>query len=89
MGAFAAGLWGTLLRPAAFEVQGEFVASAPGVLLVRHQAVAALGMGPMETMAIIAAPEQFAALDLRPGDRVRLAVRPRGDDLVLLWMRSE
>ena len=89
MGAFAAGLWGTLLRPAAFEVQGEFVASAPGVLLVRHPAMAALGMGPMETMAIIAAPEQFAALDLKPGDRVRLAVRPRGDDLVLLWIRSE
>jgi len=88
VGAFAAGLWGTVLRPAAFEVQGEFVASAPGLLLVRHQAVAALGMGPMETMAVIATPEQLAALDLKPGARVRLAVRPRGDDLVLLWIKK-
>ena len=58
MGAFAAGLWGTLLRPAAFEVQGEFVASAPGVVLVRHQAVAALGIanGPSYTQ-VLAGPD--------------------------------
>jgi hypothetical protein len=89
VGAFAAGLWGTLLRPAAFEVQGEFVASGPGVLLVRHQALTALGMGAMETMAVIATPEQLATLHLQPGARVRLGVRPRGDDLVLLWVRTD
>lgn len=88
MGAFAAGLWGTVLRPAAFEVQGEFVASAAGVILVRHQPIAALGMGAMETMAVLATPEQTTGLDLKPGDRVRLAVRPRGDDLVLVWIKK-
>jgi len=55
---------------------------------VRHEAVAALGMQAMATMAIVATPEQTSALDLRPGDRVRLAVRPRGDDLLLLWIKK-
>jgi hypothetical protein len=87
VGALAAGLWGTLLRPAAFEVHGDFVSTAPGVLLVRHPAVAALGMGPMETMAILATPEQLGALELKPGDRVRLGVRARGENLVLVWIR--
>jgi Cu/Ag efflux protein CusF len=86
--AFAAGLWGTILRPAAYEVRGELVARAPGLILVRHEAVAGLGMSAMETMAVTLTPEQAAALDLVPGDRVRLAVRPRGDDLVLVWIRK-
>ena len=86
---FAAGLWGTVLRPAAYEVQGEFIArAAPNLILVRHGAIAGLGMSAMETMAVSATPEQLAALDARPGDRVRLAVRPRGDDLVLLWIEK-
>src|SRR5207249_9623714 len=43
---FAAGLWGTVVRPAAYEVRGEDVArAAPDLLLIRHQAVTALGMG--------------------------------------------
>jgi Cu/Ag efflux protein CusF len=88
VGAFAAGLWGTVLRPAAFEVQGEFVATAAGVILVRHRPIAALGMGAMETMAVLATAEQTAGLDLKPGDHVRLAVRPRGDDLVLVWIKK-
>jgi hypothetical protein len=87
--AFAAGLWGTILRPAAYEVQGQVVArAAPNLLLVRHEAVAGLGMSAMETMAVSVTPEQLAPLDLKPGDRVRLAVRPRGDDIVLVWIEK-
>ena len=85
--ALAAGLWGTIVHPAAYEVRGEFVArAAPGVILVRHEAVSALGMSAMEMMAITAAPALVDPLGLRAGDRVRLAVRPRGDDLVLVWI---
>ena len=85
---FAAGLWGTVLRPAAYEVQGEVLdRAAPDLLLVRHEAISALGMSAMETMAVIVTSEQLAPLDLKRGDRVRLAVRPRGDDLVLVWIK--
>jgi hypothetical protein len=51
---------------------------------VRHEAVAALGMGRMELMAVTGDPALLDAAAPSPGDRVRLAVRPRGDDLVLL-----
>jgi hypothetical protein len=81
--ALAAGLWGTILRPAAYEVQGEFVArAAPDLILVRHEAVSALGMSSMEQMAVSVTPTQVDALALRPGDRLRLAVRQEGDRLV-------
>ena len=87
--AFAAGLWGTILRPAAYEVQGEILdVTAPDLLLVRHEAIIGLGMSAMETMAVSVTPEQLAPLDLKRGDRVRLAVRPRGDDLVLVSIRK-
>jgi hypothetical protein len=83
--AFAAGLWGTILRPAAYEVQGEFVARAgPDLILVRHEVIAPLGMSAMEQMAIAVTPVQIDSLDLKPGDRVRLAVRPEGDQLRLV-----
>jgi Cu/Ag efflux protein CusF len=83
--AFAAGLWGTILRPAAYEVQGEFVARAtPDLILVRHQTVAALGMSAMEQMAVSVTPAQVDPLGLKPGDLVRLAVRQHGERLVLL-----
>jgi hypothetical protein len=83
--AFAAGLWGTILRPAAYEVQGEFVARAtPDLILVRHETVAVLGMSAMEQMAVSVAPAQVDALGLKPGDRLRLAVRQEDDRLVLL-----
>ena len=83
--AFAAGLWGTLLRPAAYEVQGEFVArAAPDLILIRHETLAPLGMSAMEQMAISVTPAQVDPLGLAPGDRVRLAVRQDGDRLVLL-----
>jgi hypothetical protein len=82
---FAAGLWGTLLRPAAYEVQGEFVARpAPDLILVRHESIALLGMSAMEQMAISVTPAQVDSLVLAPGDRVRLAVRQEGDRLVLV-----
>ena len=58
--------------------------AAPDLLLVRHEAIAGLGMGAMETMAVRVTPGQLAELRLEPGDRVRLAVRPQGDDLVLV-----
>jgi Copper binding periplasmic protein CusF len=83
--AFAAGLWGTVLRPAAYEVQGEFVArAAPDLILVRHEVIAGLGMSAMEQMAVSVVPAQVDALALEPGDRIRLAVRQNGERLVLL-----
>jgi len=86
--AFAAGLWGTVLRPAAYEVQGEVLnRAAPDLLIVRHEAISGLGMTAMETMAVTVTPEQVAPLDLKSGDRVRLAVRPSGNDLVLVWIK--
>jgi len=82
---FAVGLWGTLLRPAAYEVQGEFVArTAPDLILVRHATIAPLGMSAMEQMAISVTPAQVDPLGLAPGNRVRLAVRQEGERLVLV-----
>jgi len=87
---FAAGLWGTVVRPAAYEVRGEVVArAAPDLLLIRHQAVTALGMGAMEMMAVRGAPAALDAARLSPGDRVRLAVRPAGDEITLVWVERE
>jgi len=87
---FAAGLWGTVVRPAAYEVRGEVVArAAPDLLLIRHQPIGALGMGAMEMMAVRGAPETLDAARLSPGDRVRLAVRARGDEIVLVWVERE
>jgi hypothetical protein len=83
--AFAAGLWGTILRPAAYEVRGEFVArAAPDLILVRHEKVDGLGMSAMEQMAVSVSPALVDPLALQPGDRVRLAVRQDDDRLVLL-----
>lgn len=85
LGAFALGLWGTVLRPAAYEVRGELVARPlPDTILVRHDPIAALGMEAMELMAVVGDPAMLDASGARVGDRVRLAVRPVGDQLVLL-----
>jgi hypothetical protein len=85
--ALAVGLWGTILRPAAYEVRGEFVARAkPTLILVRHEAVAGLGMTAMEQMAIEVRPDLVDPLGLTPGEPVRLGVRPEGDRVVLLWI---
>jgi Copper binding periplasmic protein CusF len=85
LAAFAAGIWGTVIRPAAYEVRGTIVARpSPDMLLVRHEPVAALGMNAMELMAISASPALLDPVGPRPGDRVKLAVRPRDDQLVLI-----
>jgi len=87
---FAAGLWGTVVRPAAYEVRGEVVArAAPELLLIRHQAVSALGMGPMELMAVRGTPSMLDAAAVKQGERVRLAVRPSGDELTLVWIEKD
>jgi hypothetical protein len=84
---FAAGLWGTVVRSPAYEVRGEVVArAAPDLLLVKHQAVTGLGMGPMEMMAVRADPAALDRAQLAPGERVRLAVRQSGDEIVLVWV---
>jgi Cu/Ag efflux protein CusF len=85
LAAFAAGIWGTVLRPAAYEVRGSIVARpAPDLLVVSHDAVQGLGMGAMELMAITAEPALLDAVGPKPGDRVKLAVRPQDDQIVLL-----
>jgi hypothetical protein len=85
LGAFAAGIWGTVLRPSAYEVRGTIVARpAPDLILVRHEPVAPLGMGAMELMAISAAPALLDPVAPAPGDRVKLAVRQEREQLVLL-----
>jgi len=85
LAAFAAGIWGTVIRPAAYEVRGTIVARpASDMLLVRHEPVAGLGMNALELMAISASPALLDPVDPRPGDRVRLAVRQRDTQLVLI-----
>jgi hypothetical protein len=85
LAALALGVWGTIVRPAAYEVRGELVARpAPEIIVVRHEAVAGLGMAAMELMAITGDPATIDAARVQPGDRVRLAVRPRDADLVLV-----
>jgi hypothetical protein len=85
LAAFAIGLWGTLLRPPAYEVRGVFVSRpSSDLILVRHEAIEPLGMPSMELMGIAVEGDQLAGLRLTPGDRVRLAVRAQGDRLVLL-----
>ena len=83
--AFALGLWGTIIRPAAYEVTGEFIGRPAGnLILIRHAPVEALGMGAMELMAVFGDPAQIDAAALVPGDRVRLAVRPVDGELTLI-----
>jgi Cu/Ag efflux protein CusF len=83
--AFALGLWGTIIRPPAYEITGEVVARpAANLILVRHAPVEALGMGAMELMAVFGEPAQLDAASLAPGDRVRLAVRNADGQLTLI-----
>jgi hypothetical protein len=83
--AFGVALWGTVLRPPAYEVRGEIVARpASNLILVRHEAIGALGMSPMELMAIFSDPALLDAADVAPGTRVRLAVRRKNDELTLI-----
>ncbi|PYN77112.1 MAG: hypothetical protein DMD97_10150 [Candidatus Rokuibacteriota bacterium] len=85
LAAFAVGIWGTVLRPAAYEVRGVLVARpTPDLIVVRHEPVAGLGMGAMELMAVSAEPALLDPLAPKAGDRVKLAVRQRDDRLILL-----
>ncbi|PYN17733.1 MAG: hypothetical protein DME05_03555 [Candidatus Rokuibacteriota bacterium] len=85
LAAFAVGIWGTVLRPAAYEVHGVLVARpTPDLIVVRHEPVAGLGMGAMELMAVSAEPALLDPLAPKAGDRVKLAVRQRDDRLILL-----
>jgi hypothetical protein len=54
------------------------------MILVRHDPIPALGMGAMELMAIEAEPALVDISGARVGDRVRLAVRPVDDRLILI-----
>jgi hypothetical protein len=83
--AFAVALWATVVRPPAYEVRGEIVARpASNLILVRHEASPALGMAPMELMAVFSDPVLLDGAGVKPGDRVRLAVRRKGEELTLL-----
>jgi hypothetical protein len=85
LAAFAAGLWGTIIRAPAQEVTGEFLARpAANLILIRHAPLEALGMGAMELMAVFGDPALFDAAALAPGDRVRLAVRSIDNQLTAL-----
>lgn len=87
--AFAAGIWGTVLRPPAYEVKGEVVArAAPALLIIRHEALSTLGMAAMELMTVEGEPAIFDATPLVAGDRVRLAVRAEGDRVRVLWIEK-
>ena len=78
-------LWATILRPPAYEVRGAVVARpAANVILVRHEAAPALGMTSMELMAVFSDPALLDKVGVNPGDRVRLAVRRKDDELTLL-----
>jgi hypothetical protein len=43
-------------------------------------------MGAMEMMAVRGSPATLDAARVTPGDRVRLAVRPDGDAITLVWI---
>jgi hypothetical protein len=78
-----------VLRPPAYEVRGTLVARpAADLLLVRHDAIPALGMREMDLMAVVAEPAVVDRAGVVPGDRVRLGVRPRDADLTLLWIEK-
>ena len=87
--AFALALWATVLRPPAYEVRGAIVARpASNLILLRHEAAPALGMTSMELMAVFSDPALLDAANVTPGDRVRLAVRRKNDELTLLRLEK-
>lgn len=64
-------------------MRGVLVARAsPGLILVRHEAV--FGMAAMDLMAVTGDPVLLDRANVKPGDAVRLAVKPEGDDLRLI-----
>lgn len=76
-----------MVRPAAYEVRGTLVARpAANLLLVRHDEIPALGMRSMDLMAVFADPAIVDRVGVAPGQRIRMAVRPRNDQLQLVWI---
>lgn len=77
------------MRPPAYEVRGTLITRpAANLLLVRHDAIPALGMREMELMAIFADPALVDRSGVKPGDRVRMGVREREGELTLLWVEQ-
>src|SRR2546426_12402801 len=80
LAAFAVGIWGTVLRPAAYEVRGVLVARpAPDLIVVRHEPVAGLGMVAMELMAVSAEPALLDPVAPEAGGRASPASPKRHD----------
>jgi hypothetical protein len=83
------GLWGTVIKPAAYEVRGTVVARpAANLLLIQHEDITALRMRAMELMAVFADPAVVDRAGVVPGQRVRLAVRARNDELHVVWLEK-
>jgi hypothetical protein len=59
---------------------------AANLLLVQHDAIPGLGMRAMELMAIFADPAVVDRAGVLPGQRVRMAVRSRDEQLTLVWI---
>jgi Cu/Ag efflux protein CusF len=86
----AVGIWGTVVRPPAYEVRGEVLARpAANMIVVRHEPVSGLEMGAMELMAVFGDPTVLDRGAVQPGDRVRLAVRQQGDQLILFRIERQ
>src|SRR2546428_442125 len=67
LAAFAAGIWGTVLRPSAYEVRGTIVSPPPpDPILLRHEPVVPLDMGAMELMAVSPPPALLDPAAPRP-----------------------
>lgn len=78
-----------MLRPPAYEVRGTLIARpAANLLLVRHDAIPALGMREMELMAVFADPALVERAGVQPGQRVRMGVRAKDAELTLLWVEK-
>jgi len=86
---FAAGIWGTYRDnfpgKGLYRVTGAFVDRAgETMILVKHDVVPGL-MPEMNSMVFFAESKEILdRAELRPGDRVRLTVRPIRDDRLLV-----
>ncbi len=70
-------------------MRGTLIARpAANLLLVRHESIPALGMREMELMAVFGDPAVVDRAGVQPGDRVRLGVRARENELTLLWVEK-
>ena len=74
-----------MIRGTTQEVVGVYVARpTPSTILVRHEALPQLGMLPMELMTFTVEPGLVDQARVAPGDRVRLRVRQRADEVTVL-----